>query len=514
MRRDLDLPDKPAWFSEDHSYAGWVPNVSGQLSFSIIGTSNHAQDITAFNAPSIDHIKRYVAIHQKRWTTDFPVVRPWLLAWLKPQAGADYIMIAETANAAIPIIDPAQSASKGQVNHLQNAHGVLIGNILIVPRIKDRQKQKASREFIDRIRRVIADADDDKSDESMSEIVSMASKERGEQGPIWQVSFALFRTGEARFWFKSNLGCMADDDEEMKRLLPQIPKQVFYFVRDMVHRHYHHDHESDQFVALTKVTSPGAASGPDDSEVAWRRQTLWGLARVITQFRREGRWHALNKALGVIAYAEAFQRGFSNVIRSQNTSIAFESTNAILTYDFAQIRESIKVSVDANQFSRIANWQGLTLVFATIFSLFALWTAASNTLRTLCQSEQTSGYQYVVMKADCSIAAEWFMKTILAFVVNHFGFLIIATFLMIWFLQHKILRDRPPFEWGPFRRLSHAADFTQKFMSAIALSILSRLKRWGVVSSTGSALIEWSIGFVLMTVPPSLVGYLAYCFLI
>lgn len=514
MIPNLDKSVTPAWLEKNHSYAGWVPNVSGQLSFSIIGTNAHAHDTTAFNAPSEDHSKRFVVIHQKRWSTDFPVLRPWLLACFIPNAGVDYIMIAETANAEIPIIASELVKPGSAVSHFQNAHGVLAGTILIIPRNQDRERRKAVNGFIDKVRAVIADADDEKSDESNTKIIDMLSTAMNDQGPIWRVSFALFRTGETRLWFDPNLGCMADDDEEMARLLPQIPKQVFYFVRDMVHRHYHHDSESDQFVALTKISQSDASSDPNASELAWRRQTLWGLARVITQFRRAGRWDQLNKSLGVIAYAEAFQRGFATVIRSQNQETVFELTNAILAYDFAQLRESIKVSVDNNQFSRAANWQGLTLVFATIFSLFALWATASNALHALCEPEHSFGFQYVIMNTYCSAPAASFMTAVLVFVVNYFWLVIIATFLLIWFLQHNILRDRPPFEWPPFRWLSHAADFTQKFMSAIALSLLSRFKRCGFMSGTGNALIEWSIGLILVVAPPCAVGYLVYCFLV
>jgi hypothetical protein len=127
------------------------------------------------------------------------------------------------------------------------------------------------------------------------------------------------------------------------------------------------------------------------SEIEWRRHTLWGLVRVMMQYRRTGRSPDLQKAKGVAAYAEAFQLSFGNCLRSTTGTRTFVPTNKLNVYDFKHIRESIDISAVDRGLARNANWQALTLGVTIVLAVLLAWSSFGGKLLSLrlavCNSE-------------------------------------------------------------------------------------------------------------------------------
>jgi hypothetical protein len=499
MIPDLKLLGKQFWLDNDFSYAGWIPNVSGQISFSIIGSGSHVEGVSSYN-DMLDDVRRIIVVHQKRYSKDFPFTPEWYLKRKRPNSGIDYFLFAETVSADIPIIARETGNAMATVDHAENAQGALSGSIFLMLYQGQSIKRTKSDTLADEVRQLIANWQGLTPTEVQAAIRKKLASEDTVELNILRANFALFRTGELRIWFGATFGTRIKNDDEFARLRPQFAKQAFYFIKDIVHRHYHHDAESDQFVALTDIKQENLSH--EDGEVAWRRNTLWGLARVIMQYRRAGRWHQLNKAVGVLAYAEAFQRGFAQVIRSKIYGKIFEPIDRIHRYDFAQLRASIAASVEENQFRRTAAWQGLTLALATIFSLFALWASSATSVRSYCDKMKTDT---LLETLNCNVPIPKSMILGQAFVVNNIVMLSLIVGMAIWFLQHWILRDRPPVEFWPIRVFDNAAKPVSDLLVAIMLDVVTFIKKKSFFRWLSEPFLKGSIYFLLVTIPPAII---------
>jgi hypothetical protein len=135
--------DHKPWLGSDLSWAGWIPTVSGQLSFSIIGHSSAASNCIYFNdlLPQMDRDPpvRYIALHQHRTAPDFPCP-DWLTRRLIPGASYDFVLLAETSDAEIHVNLPTSPDGMSRVTAVHNAQGVLKGKV----HIQERTRQKAS----------------------------------------------------------------------------------------------------------------------------------------------------------------------------------------------------------------------------------------------------------------------------------------------------------------------------------------------------------------------------------
>ncbi len=104
----------------------------------------------------------------------------------------------------------------------------------------------------------------------------------------------------------------------------------------------HHDAKSDQITPLTEI----GALGADDGEEHWRRDTVWSLSRALDALARKGTLQDLREALGILAYADAFQQTLMRYRRRHDDPGQFEPNSVTYRYDFTHIRESLKVQVD------------------------------------------------------------------------------------------------------------------------------------------------------------------------
>lgn len=365
-----------------HSWAGWIPTVSGQLSFSIIGHSSAAKKCAFVNAAAeADDTKtpvRHVILHQERMTPDFPYF-DFITRWRYSGSTCNFICIAQTEEAEIQIMLPRGADGEPRVKAVHNAQGVLKGQVYVLLEDTDTDLHKENTAFIGRLitRIRLSNAGTIKamSPEINATLVGRDLPAEFPHHPNFVVAdFELYRTGEFRLVIEQArlLPLFGDDLDnpetktKLDRLLKIFPNQIFYFMKDVVHRHYHHDGSSDQMLALTKLTDNHIRG-----EIDWRRRTLWGLVRVIMQYRREGRWGHLQKAKGVTAYAEAFQHSFANCIRMPFGPQRFRPTSELGTYDFKHMRDSIEVSIAENTNGRSTVWQSVLLMLTFLLAISA-----------------------------------------------------------------------------------------------------------------------------------------------
>ena len=244
------------WVDAEYSFVGWVPNVSGHLSFGLICADGQ---LDAFNRRHPITGERAVAIHRKRSAQDFPLPGR-LVGLFRRSATLDYVVVGRTAVANTPHWQNDQIEEKIEEN------GVLIGSVLVVPRDSDKATKSIRGKFLQSIDTAIAEAqtvEHDKVSDTFASlpenILDYATKAQN-QILCHIVNFALFRTGELRVWFDlseflgRDVSAKKANDSELFAA-EHLPSQIYYCLKDLTHRHYHHDPETDQLIDLHRVSS-------------------------------------------------------------------------------------------------------------------------------------------------------------------------------------------------------------------------------------------------------------------
>ena len=190
-----------------------------------------------------------------------------------------------------------------------------------------------------------------------------------------KLDFVLYRTGELRL--SGSLGHYHGTNKERIESRMAAARHAYYFIKDCAHHHHHHHPTDDQLLPLVPLADPTLSE-----DAHWRREVLWALTRVIGQFRRESGHAKHRQALGVIAYAEAFQLTLARVRRPPGAQrhVADES---LATFNFGQQRASIEVSKEVENWRRQGRFSLSALAIASVISLVSLWAASARFAREL-----------------------------------------------------------------------------------------------------------------------------------
>lgn len=206
------------------------------------------------------------------------------------------------------------------------------------------------------------------------------------------MSFALFRTGEFHLWYdlKSFLGREVHEQAIPPRKVEldsaeAVPPHAYYFVKDVTHRHYHHDPESDQLLLLSRLHPVTKTAEHEENELRWRRETLWGLARIIAQFRRKKDLDDYKRARGILAYADAFQSSLARIWRAPDIETPLEPHDRLFQYDFTHTKASVQSLEDVAAWRQNGLMQFVAVYVGIFLSSLALWAAAVEIRPILCQ---------------------------------------------------------------------------------------------------------------------------------
>ncbi len=115
----------------------------------------------------------------------------------------------------------------------------------------------------------------------------------------------------------------------IERALIDLSAQSFYFLKDIGHRHQHHNERTDTVTDLHRV------SGNPNDDLKWREETLFNMYRKVIDFKRHPENLNFTDCLGLLAYAEAFGK-------ISECELSVSMPNAKLpTYYYEQVRMSI-----------------------------------------------------------------------------------------------------------------------------------------------------------------------------
>ncbi|SEH12799.1 hypothetical protein SAMN05428974_0565 [Sphingopyxis sp. YR583] len=431
MATNFHLPETGTypWIDAPYSYAGWVPNVSGHLSFGLICAGGEAQ---ALNHRSRDG-GRAIVIHRRRSAEDFPLPGR-LVGHFRRSATLDYVIAARTATARTPFL------LDGKLEERSEPHGVLVGAVLVLPRDSDDQASAARSALLSEIDDAIGTGiacettEEEAAAAALPErVAALADAQRG-QVACHRVNFALFRTGELRIWFDMDMFLGRDTGVRpptaIQTLAAQIlPSQIYFCLKDLTHRHYHHDPQTDQLLDLHRIDTEGLVF--DDS--SWRIDTLRGLAKVVVEFRHSDAPTSNKKALGVLAYADAFQSLLARVRRTRRAEEEVVPQDGVILYDFNHVRASIEALDALNESNRGALLQLFGILVGVILSAFALWAGAVQIQPILCDAMRTTTTPCPKMTPNTAVD---FINWVVA---NPLGFVLVLAVLgfiaFIWFFK-------------------------------------------------------------------------------
>ncbi len=381
------LPKSGAWpwVNAAFRFAGWVPNVSGHLSFSLIGIKQSLSKVTKYNQGDETGHSRLVIVHQKRPVRDFPI-NGEIVQFFRPRAAVDFLLIGHTTSANTPhLLD-------GRLSSTPDSQGALVGWIFAVPAEEREIPNRERMNFLTQVKEKIA-AKDYYDNDLANQILSLVRNAHISGVAVLGTRFALFRTGETRIWFemKEFVGrechpqAIPPNSSETK-LAESLPHHCFYFLKDITHRHYHHDRNSDQLVQLSNLVKPLGTGDHRELDLGWRRATLWGLSRVSLQYRQQNRISGYKQALGVLAYADMFQSSLAGHYRPENVSELCSPHGELAVYDFRHIKDSIQAMESVATWKLTGRVQFMATLFGIMLSCFALWASSVQMRPALCKS--------------------------------------------------------------------------------------------------------------------------------
>lgn len=252
-------------------------------------------------------IERGVALIQRRVATDFPL--PLIFRYFS-WAAADFALVAHTADCN------RQRQQTPQV--FIDDQGILTGSVYLLQRNTGRAGKRMNR-LRGRIRRILGrHLHESDLPIGLRKIVDSISEARQPRATpptppldIPEAHFVLYRSGEFRLWMlPSTIPDQFDDDkgrpvptaeapQYKKAFVEGLSSHFYYFVRDMAHRHRHHAKGSDSLLPVVEAT-------PTD-DTTWRRETSYNLSRAIIEARRDDDLVEHKRAIGIAAYAGAYQ---------------------------------------------------------------------------------------------------------------------------------------------------------------------------------------------------------------
>lgn len=344
------------------------------MSFSRIAASGSAD---CFTAPIDERRRRAVLVLQKRLSNDFPL-KDFLAVLLVPQISAHWLMNAETKATDLPVV------KSDKISVERDRQGVLRGTITMIPRHSQKDTRKRNLHLMESLGKLLRQARDCDND-GVRHLQRLASEDLAAVTGTITLNFALMRTGECRIWYDQAIDGLGEAERDA------VAEQGYYFIKDIAHDHTHHDERDDQITPLVCSQSTIADEG-HDGEVAWRRETMWSLSREIEQRNRDGGLVSQRQALGIIAYAEAFQASLMTHVRDRNDPLGFRMSDAIHDFDFTYLKDSVKASVDVLSTKLSQRIQILIAGVATFVSSSALYNSliATRNASYVGQSEENA----------------------------------------------------------------------------------------------------------------------------
>lgn len=367
--------DFAPWAASPFSYAGWVPNVGSHLSFSLIGAGRNP-GVAHYTQTYDGRNCRMACVFQRRETDDFLSWR-WLTRLFAPDVVQHWLLIGSTRPVTSHVCIVADACGDKTIQTATDEQGAMVGSIYMMPH-QSPKRQLSQKWMLHEARALIAPRyiRTDKQLDDMCE--ELGRHVRWRNPGFIRVEFALMRTGELRLWYDEETLAL---DIRSERLVTTA-RQAYFFVKDMVHHHTHHEPSSDQITPLTPVGTQTAARRQSGEE-NWRRETVWSLSRAVEILLRAGKLIDLRQAMGILAYADAFQKTLLPYLRNADNSSAFVPNSSVYAYDYSHMKDSTRILIEQAQARR-------THISSMLIAALASSIAALSLLSSLVSTHNSS----------------------------------------------------------------------------------------------------------------------------
>lgn len=318
-------------------YIGWVPTVGGRLSYSVIGHSSHPTIAEIANVA--DDKKRRILCLQKRTLLDsaLPIFKDFILENIWGLSGTFYFFM------------DAESS-----NDLSTTDQRLRDKIYL---FTEKQSQFY---FFDRISQKIYD-------------IKNAINKLNEQGdPIDVPSVdSCYKEVNSEFLYdiEENCNCSAEFEldrdgiievdysfEESKSLEHLICAQLFFFIKDISHKHQHHHPKTDTILDIYNKSNHN-----------WQDEALRSLYKRVLDFKRSRNELVCSSALGVLSYIKSFK----SVCKNKNFALS-------AIRDDSNLSESIKISQDELRYATAQRVGFKNTLIATLLAMLGVFLMLSS----------------------------------------------------------------------------------------------------------------------------------------
>ncbi|WP_162801424.1 hypothetical protein [Azospirillum brasilense] len=268
----------------------------------------------------------------------------------------------------------------------------------------------------------------------------------------FNAQFSLSRTGSTTIAIpddpktSSNAPSLPKDKPTRAHMMHLMAAQLFFFLRDIGHRHQHHDPKTDTISDLHRVQK-------NDDDFTWRLNTLYSMYRKVIDLKRAPHSDTLANAMGVIAYAETFEK----ICREELGEV---KSKDLPTYYSTQTKDSITAAKSALELSyaeyvrKRDGRRGLLIsVLGAVFAFVALLSLAKSEREILA-------HPYLVKIAE-------FMLT--------YPFHSVFAITLLYFAYSTITSIGDPKAPALFRRTLRLFHSTNRYLQALAWFVLAAL---------------------------------------
>lgn len=325
------------------NFAGWIPTVTGRLSYRHVGDTQYPT--VADYANFIANERRYILIAQRRDLSDALI--PSLARLTYGLSGAFWFCFCGVSS----------EAPSDDLAHIN-------GYVCIFKSKKD--WEKASAGFLNAVSKIHALQNTLVFDQGDNLVAQFTYAKTFLSAADIKIDCILCRDGEVYFsnpdFLNSNLEENSVNFSRYDGINIQkwIADQAFFFLKDTIHTHQHHNPQSDTILVLQDV----------EDAYEWHKFILYSLYYHIVSLRRSRRPGSILQAQGFLAYIKSF----SGICVSKGRHIPVFQVDALneslaSAMQFSLRREQIKQSAKTTHLSTAAVIMSALAIIAAIISM-------------------------------------------------------------------------------------------------------------------------------------------------
>jgi hypothetical protein len=326
-------------------FKGWIPTVSGQLSFGAFGHDSSRHEAVRTNVA--DDSDRYVICYQMRNLSDAPIP-----------------ILAPDIDGRLWFLCLAQSETfDGRPKER------LVGQLLIFDQHKN---FKNCLESVVNSARERLDSFSPSNGQTLREHYEQYFETVKNEVRAYCsccIEFTLLRSGTCTLTFDDSAKVVtgAPGGATDAGMVHPIVSQAFFFLRDVGHAHQHHSPSTDTILDVYPVKD-------DTDDLVWRAKTLYALYRKIISYKRQPESELFYSSLGILSYAESFRINSERELKS-------EDREKLPKYNGDQMRGSIQ-AIQAAQSKLLADRQRrMDIIRTTMFSVIGMILALVSAIR-------------------------------------------------------------------------------------------------------------------------------------